>query len=142
MEHFEMIEKLRDKAGVTREVAADALERANWDMLEALMLLEREGKIPPLTSSVATASPDPGGQTGAGTRYAGVQRDSVGMRIRELFRKSLAYSFIVRRGGREVVLLPVLVSALILIAAFRLSAIALVLGLCFGCRYSVEERAD
>ena len=52
MEHIEMIEKLREKAGITREEAADALTRANWDMLEALVILEREGKVKPLTSDI------------------------------------------------------------------------------------------
>ena len=73
MEHIEMIEKLREKAGITREEAADALTRANWDMLEALVILEREGKVKPLTSSVVTASPQAYGsygQNGANGTYS------------------------------------------------------------------------
>ncbi len=144
MEHFDMIEKLREKAGVTREEAADALNRADWDMLEALVLLEREGRIPPLTSSVVTASPAPGGQSGRmGGAAGGTDRSvSVLERVKDIFLKSLAYSFIVRRGGREVLFVPVLIGIVIALASFRLSAIALVLGLCFGCRYSVEKRPD
>ena len=50
MEHKEMIEKLHSQAGVSREDAEDALRRSSWDMLDALTLLEKEGKIAPLTS--------------------------------------------------------------------------------------------
>ena len=140
MEHIEMIEKLRDKAGVTREEAADALARADWDMLEALVLLEREGRIPPLTSSVATASPA-GNRRSTGSESV---KGSVSAmeRIRDLFMKSISYSFIVRRQGKEILFLPVLVGIVIVLASFRVSAVALVLGLCFGCRYSVEKRAE
>ena len=54
MEHKEMIEKLHSQAGVSREDAEDALRRSSWDMLDALTLLEKEGKIAPLTSSMTT----------------------------------------------------------------------------------------
>lgn len=141
MEHFEIIEKLCGKAGVTREEAADALTRANWDMLEALVLLEQDGKIPPLTSSVATVTPARSRQS-AGEKRSAADGDAFIERTRDLLEKSLAYSFIVRRQGKEVLYLPVLVGIAIVLASFRLSALALVLGLCFGCRYSVEKRAQ
>ena len=40
MEHFEMVEKLRQKANVSYEEAKDALEKCDWDMLDALVLLD------------------------------------------------------------------------------------------------------
>ena len=67
MEHMDMIDKLKEKAGISREEAADALTRADWDMLEALVILEREGRIAPLTSSVVTAD---AAQNGYGFRTA------------------------------------------------------------------------
>ena len=150
MEHIEMIDKLRDKAGISREDAADALTRANWDMLEALVILEREGKIAPLTSSVATAEQQRQSYTGApdpsvygakgyyyGTRAGG---DSLWTKLKNLFMKTLTYSFIVRRRDREILSLPVLVMIIVVIALFRLSAVALLIGLFCECRYSVEAR--
>lgn len=160
MEHIEMIDKLRDKAGISREDAADALTRANWDMLEALVILEREGKIAPLTSSVATAE-DPfradgsgdgqsqsqgrsgPGMYGATGYYYGSSRapsDGLWQKIKKLFFNSLAYSFVVRRRDREILSLPVLVLVIVALSLFRLSAVALLAGLFFECRYSVEKR--
>ena len=45
MEHMEMVEKLREKANITIEEAKVVLEKNNWDMLDALIELERQGKI-------------------------------------------------------------------------------------------------
>jgi len=41
MKSYEMVETLSDKAHVTLEQAKDALEKSNWDMLDALIYLER-----------------------------------------------------------------------------------------------------
>ena len=44
MDHFEMTEKLRERANVSYEEAKEALELNEWDILEAIVYLEREGK--------------------------------------------------------------------------------------------------
>ena len=155
MEHIEMIEKLREKAGISREEAADALNRAGWDMLEALMILEREGKIAPLTSSVVSAEqaeqtssdgagPNAFGATGCcyGTADARTRGESAWDKLKALFMKTLTYSFLVRRRDKVILSLPVLVLIIVVLALFRVSAVALIVGLFCECRYSVEKRED
>ena len=153
MEHIEMIEKLREKAGITREEAADALNRAGWDMLEALRILEREGKIAPLTSSVVSAEQNASGSEagpgafGATGYYYGSPAPRAGgaggwEKLKQLFMKTLTYSFIVRRRNREILSLPVLVMIIVVLALFRVSAVALLVGLFCECRYSVEARGS
>lgn len=44
MTHYEMVEKLREKADVTYEEAKSALELTDWDLLDAMLLLERRGQ--------------------------------------------------------------------------------------------------
>ncbi len=51
MDHIEMVENLRQKANVSYSEAKESLEKANWDMLEAMILLENDGKIEKGTSS-------------------------------------------------------------------------------------------
>lgn len=41
MERKEMIEKLMNKAKVSYEEAESALEKNNWDLLDAMIYLER-----------------------------------------------------------------------------------------------------
>ena len=45
MEDFEKIEKLRERANVTYEEAKEALNAANGDLLDAMIYLERQGKV-------------------------------------------------------------------------------------------------
>ena len=45
MEQFELVEKLVLKTGVTYEDAKLALEACNWDMLDAVVYLEKLGKV-------------------------------------------------------------------------------------------------
>ena len=44
MDTFEKVEKLREKANVTFEEAKAALDEANGDLLDAMILLEKQGK--------------------------------------------------------------------------------------------------
>ena len=41
MEHNEMVKKLHEKADIPEDIARDALIRAEWDMLEALLNEQR-----------------------------------------------------------------------------------------------------
>ena len=45
MDHFEMVEKLRQKTQVSYEDAKSALEACDWDLLDALVYLEQQGKL-------------------------------------------------------------------------------------------------
>ena len=45
MDNLEMIEKLMEKANVTYEEAKGVLESVKWNLLDALIALEKEGKI-------------------------------------------------------------------------------------------------
>ena len=45
MEHYEMVEQLVLKTGVTYEEAKEALETCNWDLWEAFDYLEKLGKV-------------------------------------------------------------------------------------------------
>ncbi len=47
MTRLEQIEKLREKANVTYEEAQQALDAANGDLLDAIIHLEKQGKVNP-----------------------------------------------------------------------------------------------
>lgn len=55
MENVNLVEKLRNKTNVSYEEAKMALELCNWDILDAIVYLERLGRIErPLTSEYFT----------------------------------------------------------------------------------------
>lgn len=45
MDKLNLVEKLREKTGITYEEAKCVLEINNWDILDAILDLERQGKI-------------------------------------------------------------------------------------------------
>ena len=45
MERNEMIEIIIAKANITNEEAIEVLEKCNWDVVDAIIHLERSGKI-------------------------------------------------------------------------------------------------
>ena len=45
MEMIEKVERLREKANVSYEEAKEALEQSGGDLLDAIVLLERQGKV-------------------------------------------------------------------------------------------------
>ena len=148
MEHNEMVLKLHQKANIPTSVARDALERADWDMLEALIILEKEGKIAPLTASMTTienksayeevtATASKKNNSNRFGEHAGSFFDKLG----ELLRKSITHSFIVERKGKEVLSLPVFIMIIIAAALFEMCIIALVIGLFCDCKYSIEKRS-
>ena len=45
MDNYQKVEQLVSKAGCSYEDAKTALEGCGWDMLDAVIKLEREGKV-------------------------------------------------------------------------------------------------
>jgi hypothetical protein len=147
MEHIEMVERLHEKAGISYTDAKDALERSGWDMLEALVLLEREGKIDPLTAS--TSSSDGGTSYEKVTATASRKESNfheamngVREKLRKMFDDSLSTDFVVKRQGKEVFRLQVLIALILCLCLWEPILAALVIGLICDCRYSFEGRKN
>ena len=54
MDRFELVEKLVKSAGVSYEDAKTALESSGWDLLDAAVWLEKNGKIEVKTNHFTT----------------------------------------------------------------------------------------
>ena len=138
----DQVEKLRERAGVSREEAQAALESSGGDLLEAMLWLERQGKVPP----------SPGGcystrHGGRGELSLTAQRSSQGQThaqgwaarlwsfLCQLFSRGLRNQFQVTRHGGTLLSVPVLVLALLLLTAFWVVVPLAVVGLFLGCRY-------
>ena len=149
MERYEMAELLSRKAGVTLEEARAALEENNWDMLDAMVALERAHK---------TAGPAVDMETESGTGWSSPVRPVKNVSdkkhdpifsngfaviwgyIKKLFRISLDNDFIVNRGNKQLFAVPVLVLVVLLFASFGLMLLVLIAGLFLGCQYRFAGR--
>lgn len=147
MEHIEMVERLHEKANISYTDAKDALERSGWDMLEALVLLEREGKIDPLTASTSSTDGDTDYETVTATASKSKKDNSfheamnkIGEMLRRLLDDSLTTDFVIRRQGKEIFRLQVLIALILCLCLWEPILIALVIGLLCDCRYSIDRR--
>lgn len=138
MDLLEMVEKLRQKANVTYEEARAALEQANWDMLDALVLLESEGKVNAQSADNDYSTKE---KITVSTEKTGGEDFRSGARkawqfLRRLFRKGNENSFVITRRGEELIAMPINVLLLLLCWLWPASIIVLIVGLFLGCRYA------
>ncbi len=142
MDTLEKIDRLRERANVTYEEARDALAQSGDDLLDAIVLLEKQGKV---------KQP---GQTSYSTQYeeqkeyirvqdkVEEQRQSAPSFTRSLarvfhffFRFIFHTSFHVRRRDHDLFVVPTWVLALILLM-WKVALPAAVIAMLFGIRYS------
>ena len=140
MTNFEMVEVLREKASVSYEEAKAALEKSGWDLLDAMLLLEQEGKVPPQSCSYSTREEtraqdeQPAGHRGPeGLR--GVIR-YLGKMLRKLIVIGNNNSLVISRRDEEIFSLPITVCVLLLICSISTVLVVMAVSLFFGVRYS------
>lgn len=146
---LEQVEKLCERADISYDEAKELLEAKNGDMLEAVISLEKEGRIQAPKSngffnSAASRPVDDSGYHDAPPRGKHVENEgtSVGESMGGFFRwcgKILHIgninNFEVTRNGERVVMFPITGLALLLLFAFWITIPLLVIGLFFGYRY-------
>ncbi len=149
MENWKKVDALRVKANVSLEEAKEAMEACNYDMLDAMIYLERQGKV----NSGSTASYTTSSGTDTSQEFEQAQRSYEDSCQRTTFgtvidkfmkwcvhiiKKSLEVDFCVTKHDRVVLKVPVLALVLALIISFGLVTILLVVGLFNSCKYSFQ----
>ena len=137
MDHFELIEKLREKANVSYEDAKRALEQTNWDLLDAMVLLENEGRVQPQEKTPYTTRREPRPQTAqTDDSVRGVVRRLVDMLV-SLVNRASKIDVVVSRHGKTVLTLPLIAVILLIVFTTWVAIVAIVVSLFFGIRYSL-----
>lgn len=149
MDIFEKVEKLREQTGVSFEEAKKALEANNYDLLEACLALEKEGKI---------AKPQEGYySTGASQDMRNAQNFEMAQRqyqkscdnssfkesmrnfadfFRKVFKKSLEINFNIIKGGKTIVAIPLLFLLMLVLGFFWVTVPLIIIGLFCGITYN------
>ena len=149
MEMMEKVERLREKANVTYEEAKAALEETGGDLLDAIVMLERQGKVKePAQSTFSTKYEEQ-------TEYIKVKdkveeqeksAPSFGRTIGRLFRGLISFirqtTFIVTREEDTLFTMPTLVFAILLFFFWEVLAPVMIIALFFGVRYSFEGEEE
>ena len=146
MEKLEMVERLVDKTGIAYSEARDALEAANWNLLDAIVTLENEGKIEKRSNSYTTGNGE----------YASAADEASSLKENKAFRKiekkaktkkffTKVKDFLMNNkmcvrdnNGKEIVKLPIVVVIVLLLVCFWLAIIVILISLVAGFHYSFE----
>lgn len=140
MDQMEMVEKLREKAGCSFADAKDALERSDWVLLDAMILLEREKKTARHTAKASTEQKGNDYQTvlPVVASQKKTQEDSFIDKLKDLWNKGLTHSLVIRREEQELARIPITLFLILLCASFYVIIIACLIALFCGCKLSFE----
>ena len=148
-EKLEKVELVREKTGVSYEDARAALEQTDYDLLDAVVLLERQGKTSKHSASNSTAHADDGSNTQMVEAQLIYENDTKRMGFEEklnrlfvwiqnLLRRSLDIKLVATKHGVQSFSIPLLLVILLLILAFWIVLPLLVVSLFFDFRYHFE----
>jgi len=136
MDRIEMVEKLREKAGVSYEEAKAALESSDWDLLDAVVLLETQGKVNHTAYSTKQTGTEEREQANRGEQKPrGDGFEKFMAFIGRLIHKGNRNSLVIMRGGERKFNLPVTAFVLLLVFAFYFTIPLMIASLFFGFHY-------
>ena len=149
MDQMEKVDKLRERANVSYEEAKTALEANNWDLLDAMVALEKEGKTSgPQQTNYSTSYEQQQEYVRVEEKVREQQNEkphvgrTIGDAVRRFFRICRDNFFCVRRHDELIFKLPLIVVVLILLVAWKVTLVVGIGALLFGFRYSFEGKDD
>jgi len=146
MERDEMIKVLMEKAKVSYEEAEKVLQECDWDLLDSIIYLERQGKVENNEANtvieVAVESKEENKKENEENHKK--KSGGIGEIIGRVFKfmgkvisKGNENYFEVRKESKKPIKISLTISTLLLIIGFWPVAILLVVGLFLGYRYSI-----
>lgn len=157
MENLEKVELVREKCNVSYEEAREVLEECGYEVLDAIIMLERavnEAKVagpaidaepevePEVEAAVADEVEEPSTRAEAhGESKASRTWKSFCAQCKEIARSGMETTFVAERYGERVVAIPVLFVVLGLVF-WGATLWLMIIGLFFGFRYRVEGKGD
>lgn len=150
MATLEMVEKLRERANVTYDEAKEALLASGDDLLEAMIYLEKQGKVRPPENNGYYSSQPPLSLVPVDSEDDGKRRRKQARResgdiletlsrilkwLEGLLHKSIINRFEVQHKGNCILSVPVIVLVLLLMFCFWIVLPLLVIGVFVDCKY-------
>lgn len=141
---LEKTKKVVELTGVTYADARDALERAEWDVLSAVILLEQDGKVATKTASYSTERRNSPSdemlqsqkQWEESTRRTNVS-ETMG-NVWEKVKRFLMIPLVIERRDSQVAVIPMFLVLVILCTFRTLALLGVIVSLFFGVRYKFD----
>jgi len=152
-QNLELVEKLVEKTGLSYGEAKQALEKTDWDILEALIQLEAQGKGQGGRTTQYTTNNDSNNfqqnqqyqqyqqnQQGKDKKAKGENfkkaSKSLGDFLKEIFDKGNKNCLVMHNNDEKRIELPVTAFIVLLIFCFWVIIPLMIVALFFGCRFS------
>lgn len=119
MEHLDKIDVLRERMNVSYEEAKHALEATNWDVVEALVKLERDER--------------------SRKEEIFVRGSELVEKVKELVKKGNVTKIVVKQDGKVLVEVPVTAGVVGALLAPQLAIIGAVAALVSKCTVEIEK---
>lgn len=140
-----MAEKLVEKCGITYEEAGEVLKEADYDLLEAMIILERRGRLGNGVNKYSTGIMQ---NNYTSTRYeSAADAESLGEFIKIAWRKVcefcrdlLKYQVVISKNGREMINFPLILAIILVCCTAGVVFAAVVISLMSGCSYSIRKK--
>ncbi len=140
-----MAEKLVEKCGITYEEAGEVLKEADYDLLEAMIILERRGRLGNGVNKYSTGIMQ---NNYTSTRYeSAADAESLGEFIKIAWRKLcefcrdlLKYQVVISKNGREMINFPLILAIILVCCTAGVVFAAVVITLMSGCNYSIRKK--
>ena len=140
-----MAEKLVEKCGITYEEAGEVLKEADYDLLEAMIILERRGRLGNGVNKYSTCIMQ---NNYTSTRYeSAADAESLGEFIKIAWRKLcefcrdlLKYQVVISKNGREMINFPLILAIILVCCTAGVVFAAVVISLMSGCSYSIRKK--
>lgn len=147
MDRMDMAQRLKDKAQCTYEEAREALEANEWDLLDAITYLERQGKVHSTSTEPKQEEPKMEQQ------HTQKQQQSAGEKGKSVFsgfvnwlsgliEKGNQNYLVIRKGQAEPFTIPLTIAVLLALMFNGLTFLVIVISLLLGFRYSFLSQKE
>ena len=153
---MEMVELIRERADVSYEEAKAVLEEAGWDILSAMVILEKQGKVKTPKKDVVvedlseektekaaqekTVKAETAEEKEAKRQKRAERRSKMRQGLRK-FWNVLRFNYLeITREQEMLFKMPAWLFALLLLISWKIVAPLMIVGLFFGLRYSFSGR--
>lgn len=143
MERNEMIEVLMKKANVTHEEAEKALQECDWDLLDAIVYLERKSNVKDSEAvTIVEVKEEDQKKSSDNNEKCGGVGEVIG-RIFKFIGKAIKKGnnifFEIRKDEEKPIKISVTISVLLLVFLFAPCMVLLIVGLFCGYKYSITS---
>ncbi|MBO7711104.1 MAG: hypothetical protein J6S83_11590 [Lachnospiraceae bacterium] len=145
MDKLEKIERLRERANVSYEEAREALEQADGDLLDAIVLLEKQGKVRKPEQSTYTTQYEEQQQYIRVVDKVEEQKQSapsLGKSIGKLVHAIISFvmhsTFHVTRREKTIFTVPSVILAILVVIFWKAAVPVAIVALLLGFRFSFE----